>query len=114
MPLALLVFVGVIQTEFVLFCFGFFLVTFPDGRFVPRWSWLIGRKFFVQGIFFPLPGRFNILSWPLPLFLLELVRAWGSPIAIQIYRYRRVCTRAQRQQTKCVTFCLSPVILMFV
>ncbi len=113
MPLALQVFVGAIQTEFVLFCFGFFQVTFPDGRFVPRWSWLVGCTPFVQGIFFQLPGRFNILSWPLPLFLLELVLAYGSPIAVQIYRYRRVSTPAQRQQTKWVIFGLTCAILVF-
>jgi hypothetical protein len=112
MPLALEVFVGAIQTEFLLFCLGFFLVTFPDGRFVPRWSWLIGCTLFVQGIFFQLPGRFNIVSWPLPLFLLELVLAWGSPIAVQIYRYRRVSTPAQRQQTKWVIFGLTSYILV--
>jgi len=112
-PLALQVFVGAIQAEGMVLCLGFFLVTFPDGRFVPRWSWLIGCTFFVQGIFFLLPGPFNILSWPLPLFLLALVLAWGSPIAVQIYRYRRVSTPAQRQQTKWVIFGLTSCILAF-
>lgn len=74
MPLALQVFVK-IQTEYLFFCLGFFLVTFPDGRFVPRWSWLIGCTLFVQVIFFQIPGPFNILSWPVPLFLTELVIA---------------------------------------
>jgi hypothetical protein len=95
------------------FCFGFFLVTFPDGRFVPRWSWLIGCTLFVQGIFFQIPGPFNILFWPLPLFLLELVLAYGSPVALQIYRYRRISTPAQRQQTKWVIFGLTCTILLF-
>jgi hypothetical protein len=111
--LALQVFVGAIQTESMLLCFGFFLVTFPDGRFVPRWSWLIGCTLFVQGIFFQIPGPFNILSWPLPLFLLELVLAFGSPVALQLYRYRRVSTPAQRQQTKWVIFGLTCAILLF-
>lgn len=115
MPPALQVIVGAIQTELLFFCLGFFLVTFPDGRFVPRWSWLIGCTLFVQGIFFQLPGRLNILSWPLPLFLFELVMAFGSPIAVQIYRYRRVSTSAQRQQTRWVIFgltCSIPVFLL--
>ena len=38
MSLALQVFVEVIQTLCLFFCLGFFLVIFPDGRFVPRWS----------------------------------------------------------------------------
>jgi hypothetical protein len=99
MPLALHVFGDVIQTLFMLFCLGFFLVTFPDGRVVPRWSWLIGCTLVVQGILFMLPGPFNILSWPLPLILIELVFAYASPIAVQIYRYRRIYPPAQRQQT---------------
>jgi hypothetical protein len=109
MPLAIQVF----QAECLVFCLGFFLVTFPDGRFVPRWSWLIGCTLFVQSIFFQIPGRFNILSWPVPLFLLELVLAYGSPVALQIYRYRRVSTPAQRQQTKWVIFGLICFILLF-
>ena len=112
MPLALQVFVDGIQTLCLFFCLGFFLVTFPDGRFVPRWSWLIGCTLFIQAIFFMIPGPFNILSWPLPLFLIELTLAFGSPIAIQIYRYRRVSTPAQRQQTKWVMFGLFCSLLL--
>lgn len=106
-PLVLQVFVNVIQTLLLLFCLGFFLVTFPDGRFVPRWSWVIGFTPFVQAIFFMIPGPFNILSWPTPLFLIELAFAYGSPIAVQVYRYRRIYTQAQRQQTKWVVFGLT-------
>ena len=112
MPLALQVFLNVIRVLFLFFCLGFFLVTFPDGRFVPRWSWLIGCTLFVQAIFFIIPGPFNILSWPTPLFVLELTLAWGSPVAVQIYRYRRVSTPAQRQQTKWVVFSLVWFLLL--
>jgi hypothetical protein len=103
----------VIQTLFLLFCLGFFLVTFPDGRFVPRWSWVIGLTPFVQAIFFMTPGPFNILSWPTPLFLIELVFGYGSPVAVQVYRYRRIYTPAQRQQTKWVIFGLTCFLLLF-
>jgi hypothetical protein len=113
LPTAISVFVNVIQTLVLLFCLGFFLVTFPNGRFVPRWSWLIGCTLFVQAIFFMIPGRFNILYWPLPLFLIELVFAYGSPIALQVYRFRRVYTPAQRQQTKWVIFGLTCFLLFF-
>jgi len=57
----------------------------------------------------------NILSWPFPLIVIELVLAYGSPIAIQVYRYRRVSSPAQRQQTKWVIFGLvSALLLLFV
>ncbi|HLX56296.1 MAG TPA: hypothetical protein VKR83_04660 [Ktedonobacteraceae bacterium] len=113
MPLALQVFENDIQPLFMFFCLGFFLVTFPDGRFVPRWGWLIGCTLFVQAIFFIIPGPFNILSWPLPLSAFELVLAYGSPIVVQIYRYRRVSTPAQRQQTRWVIFGLVCFLLVF-
>ncbi len=107
--------ISLIQTSVQDLCLGFFLVTFPDGRFVPRWSWLIGCTLFVQGVFFQLPGPLNILSWPFPLIAIELVLAYGSPIAIQVYRYRRVSSPAQRQQTQWVIFGLvSALLLLFV
>lgn len=92
---------GAVQIQCLFLCFGFFLVTFPDGRFVPRWSWLIGCTLFVQGLLF----QFNLISfWPFPLILIEVVFAYGSPVALQIYRYRRLYTPVQRQQTKWVVF----------
>jgi hypothetical protein len=112
-PSAILIFVNVIQPLLFLFCLGFFLVAFPNGRFVPGWSWLIGCTLFVQGIFFMLPGRFNILFWPVPLLVIELVLAYSSPIVVQVYRYRRIYTPAQRQQTKWVVFGLTCFLLLF-
>ncbi|MGZ3625052.1 MAG: hypothetical protein ACXWPG_18005, partial [Ktedonobacteraceae bacterium] len=44
MPSAIQIFVIVIQQLLLLFCLGFFLVTFPDGRFAPGWNWLIGAR----------------------------------------------------------------------
>jgi hypothetical protein len=115
MPPAILVITNLIQPNCQVLCLGFFLVTFPNGRFVPSWSWLIGGTLFLQGILFQLPAPWNILSWPFPLIALELVLAYGSPIATQVYRYRRVSTAAQRQQTKWVIFGLtSALLLLFV
>lgn len=59
LPTALQVYVNVIQTLVFIFCLGFFLVTFPNGRFVPRWSWQIGCTLFVQAILFMLPGPYR-------------------------------------------------------
>ncbi|HEX6483756.1 MAG TPA: hypothetical protein VF043_33330 [Ktedonobacteraceae bacterium] len=113
LPTALQVYVNMIQTLVFICCLGFFLVTFPNGRFVPRWSWLIGCTLFVQAILFMLPGHFNILSWPLPLILIEIVFAYTSPVALQIYRYRRIYTPAQRRQTRWVIFGLACFLLVF-
>jgi signal transduction histidine kinase len=78
---------------------GLFLVTFPDGRFVPRWSWVIVLLWVVQAIFW-----YAIDSWPPPLFVAELLLVWGSTLAVQVYRYLRVANTTQRQQTKWVLF----------
>src|SRR5258708_7219575 len=39
-----------ISATYILPLEGYFLVTFPDGRFVPRWSWLLGVLWLVQTI----------------------------------------------------------------
>ncbi len=78
---------------------GLFLVTFPDGRFVPRWSWAIVLLWVIQAVFWDV-----IDSLPPLLFVAELLLVWGSTIAVQIYRYRRVANVTQRQQTKWVLF----------
>ena len=49
--------------------------------------------------------------WPIWLDLLvHALALYGSIIASQIYRYRRVSTRVQRQQTKWVIFGVAAVV----
>jgi hypothetical protein len=79
-------------------------VAFPSGRFVPRWSWLLVVLLLVQTILFEIPGPFNLLFWPAPLFIAELVLMYGGLVGVQIYRYVRVSNYSQRQQTKWVVF----------
>jgi hypothetical protein len=80
-----------------------FMYVFPDGRFVPRWArWLalVSIVVFAPSILFP----YSSLSlWRHPL-LNAMVSAgvFGSIAIVQIYRYRRVSTFAQRQQIKWV------------
>ncbi|HLX55425.1 MAG TPA: hypothetical protein VKR83_00225 [Ktedonobacteraceae bacterium] len=83
---------------------GVFLLLFPNGRLVPRWMWLILLLFLIQTFLsdFPSSSSAFVASWPawlgLPIFLVT----YGAIIYSQIYRYRRVSTPAQRQQTKWV------------
>ncbi|HLW01549.1 MAG TPA: hypothetical protein VKT82_23030 [Ktedonobacterales bacterium] len=82
---------------------GFFLVTFPTGRFAPRWTWMVAFLWIVQFLAFDIPSEFlGIGAWPgtPPIFLLT----WGSTAFVLVYRYRRVFTPAERQQTKWVIF----------
>jgi len=79
---------------------GLFFFVFPSGRFVPRWAsllmvvWIV---YWIISLFFPDSPLANSLLFffPLPGIILCL-------IVLQIYRYRRVSTPIQRQQTKWV------------
>jgi hypothetical protein len=82
-----------------------FLYVFPDGRFVPRWTiwpaavWVAGFvpvNFFYDSVVF-------LLDYPL-LITLYALGFVGTTVYAQIYRYRRVSTPAQRQQTRWVVF----------
>jgi hypothetical protein len=90
-------------------CFGVFFYLFPDGRFVPRWTrWLAvaAAAFFVPDIFFP-DSALAVRSDPVFfVFIISLVVA-------QVYRYRRVSTPEQRQQTKWVVFGFAAALVGF-
>ena len=91
---------------------GYFLVAFPDGRFVPGWSWVLVALWGVQAIFFVIPGPFNIKSWPPLLFALEEVLTYGGTVAVLVYRYVRVFSSSQRQQAKWLLFGFGGLIVM--
>jgi hypothetical protein len=85
---------------------AFFFALFPDGRFVPGWTRWLTLAYLVWQVPLCLPSNspFSLTRWS-PLLLasifLGLVLAWGFA---QLYRYRRVSTAVQRQQTKWVVF----------
>jgi hypothetical protein len=83
---------------------GYFLVTFPDGRFVPRWSWLLVVLWGVRAIFYVIPGPFNITFWPPLLNIADEVLSYGGTIGLLVYRYVRVFSFSQRQQAKWLLF----------
>jgi len=90
-------------------CIGFFFYTFPTGRFTPRW---VG---FLVLIWIAFWGFTNLVlasfiqpaGFTTVLFLSLLV----SMVVVQVYRYRRMSTPAQRQQTKWVVFGVSLALL---
>lgn len=83
---------------------GYFLVTFPDGRFVPRWSWLLVVLWGVRTIFYVIPGPFNITFWPPLLNIADEMLSYGGTIGLLVYRYARVFSFSQRQQAKWLLF----------
>ena len=86
--------------------FALFFYLFPDGRIVPRWArWVLilwvaheaPYHFFPNSVF-DTERSFPPLDFAADLSLLCV------GIGAQIYRYRRVSGRVQRQQTKWVVF----------
>jgi hypothetical protein len=94
-------------------CLGFVLIflallLFPDGRFRPCWTrwlvivWAVSLWF---GYFVTFPQAL------LPFFVLLWASLFLCLLIIQIYRYRRVYTQVQRQQTKWVVLGAGAVLL---
>ncbi|HET9110392.1 MAG TPA: hypothetical protein VFN78_06190 [Ktedonobacterales bacterium] len=82
-----------------------FMLTFPTGRFAPRWTALIVLLWIIQfGLFIAAP--------PTIVLLISVCVTWGSCALVQIYRYRQVYTPIQRQQTKWVVFSLAVAVAM--
>jgi protein kinase-like protein len=84
--------------------FGFLIVfafIFPDGRFVPRWTrWL--APVFLTGQAFVLIRDSLGAYGESPLYFGYLLAGAAIGVGSQIYRYRRISTPVQRQQTKWV------------
>ena len=92
-----------------------FFFLFPTGRFVPRWTCWVAFGFaalFVPIAFFP--GELDNASIWLGLLLISVpFVAIGSLVYAQVYRYRRVSTPIERQQTKWIVYGTSVALLGF-
>jgi hypothetical protein len=89
---------------------------FPSGRFVPRWTrWLalLVVLFVGGGSFFP-ASPFNTNNWPGPLTTALALAVFGTLLFAQFYRYFRVSTPVQRQQTKWVVLGIMATIIYFI
>ena len=82
---------------------------FPDGRFVPKWmAWaasLLAAGFLIDILVY------GGTSPPPPLALVILMALLAAPFG-QIYRYRRISTALQRQQTKWVMISLFVIVFI--
>lgn len=95
--------------------FGF-LYLFPTGRFAPRWVIGIALAYTVQQMFhiFFSGTAADASTWPLAPQLLIWTVFLGSTIYAQIYRYRRVSNRVQRQQTKWVVYGIATALICYI
>ena len=83
---------------------------FPSGRFVPRWlRWLVALWIIYNVVSLVLvPASFDRWIGPLNGFLFLFVL--GMLGVAQIYRYARVSTPTQRQQTKWIVLALGAIV----
>ena len=89
--------------------FALFLGLFPNGRLVPRWMVLFLLLAILGTVSSALPSNSNILpGWAI---LVTNIVVFGAIIFSQIYRYRRVSNRVERQQTKWV---ISGIIIVLI
>src|SRR5262249_12037268 len=83
-----------------------FLFIFPDGHFVPRWTKWLATLWVVQQLpvyFFP-DSPLNSDIWPQDMALGLYMLTFGTVLTTQFYRYRRVSSPQQRQQTRWLLF----------
>ncbi|HEX6797346.1 MAG TPA: hypothetical protein VF116_06495 [Ktedonobacterales bacterium] len=100
---------GIVVTELFWPTLAVFLLTFPTGRFAPRWSALLVPLSLVQAVLSFVSAPFAVFqpvffASPGSLVAIQVCRyaSPGSAVAVQIYRYFRRYTPVQRQQTKWV------------
>jgi hypothetical protein len=93
-------------------CIVLFFYLFPNGQFVPRWMrWLSIGVIVYWGAknFFPLSPLNPFTRFPI-LDALTFIGFVGTMVIGQIYRYRRVSSLLQRQQTKWIVFSMSVAV----
>jgi len=104
------------QVAFIIYpAIGLFFCLFPDGRFVPRWSWLLTGLWILLVFPFAAPADapFSVGNLPPVLLAALLLLTWGNWLGFQIYRYRQVSNPEQRQQTKWFVFaCVITTVLL--
>jgi hypothetical protein len=90
------------------------LYLFPDGKFMPRWTrWLalFWGLWTVGGGFFPI---LNIMNYSFAIVVSIQVIMYGTGVVVQVYRYTRISTPTQRQQSKWVVWGVVGTLVGFV
>ena len=106
--------IEILLTILAYLCFAFFFFTFPNGRLVPRWSWVLLSLWIVNFVFWvaPTDSSLNINNWLPVLQSLWLSFVFGVSLATQLYRYRRVASAIERKQIKWLFYGFAPVLLL--
>ena len=100
-----------------------YIFLFPDGKVVPRRAgWLVGSlfvyHFFIQAgtvIDYAAPDlaiRLGLPNWGQSVFIIPVMLNFILVLACQIYRYRRVSTAVERQQSKWFLFGFALIVAL--
>jgi len=94
-------------------CISLLFYLFPTGRFIPRWTrWVsVGVIVFWGAQSFLPSSPFNPLGQYPVLYIGLFAGFIGTMVVAQVYRYRKVSSPIQRQQTKWVVFGTSVALL---
>jgi signal transduction histidine kinase len=84
---------------------GAFLLTFPTGHFAPRRTWPLVGFWITNYLAFA-------LGPPPAITLLSVVITFGSVLLVQAYRYRRIDSPLERQQTKWLVYLLAVAVIL--
>jgi hypothetical protein len=93
-----------------MFLWLIFLFVFPDGRFVPRWTRLLGAAAIPAAVLVDVSHEISTTRFGLTVLIWSLF--WGVGLYAQAYRYRHVSGPVQRQQTKWIALAVSLLIVM--
>ena len=91
------------------FLFLILLFVFPDGRFVPRWTRLLGVAAIPAAALVDLTPELSKARLGVTALIWSLF--WGAGLYAQVYRYRHVSGPVQRQQTKWVALAFGLIVL---
>jgi hypothetical protein len=91
------------------FLFLILLFVFPDGRFVPRWTRLLGVAAIPAAALVDLSPELSKARLGVTALIWSLF--WGAGLYAQVYRYRHVSGPVQRQQTKWVALAFGLIVL---
>jgi hypothetical protein len=92
-----------------MFLWLIFLFVFPDGRFVPRWTRLLGVAAIPAAVLVDVSHEMSTTRLGLTVLLWSVF--WGVGLYAQAYRYRHVSGPVQRQQTKWVALSVGLILI---
>jgi signal transduction histidine kinase len=91
--------------------FFIFLLVFPNGQFVPRWSIWLAAIWSLYALSWPFSRTLNPFTTDSYLTLIILMVPWVFGIFAQIYRHRFISDKVERQQSKWVVYGFSLLVL---